>query len=200
MMMSIGEMNRADQGTLTLRRVERAASDRIVALVEGSRGHFVRLSFEFGEEEPHLLAGIGFEVADPDEAVENYPPMSLDEALAAVHDLVGRAVADDEFSGTVLVARDGQPVLLEAWGEAVKRLCVANRTDTAFNLGSINKIFTRPARGSSAGANGGGVTGVDLGHGVASRSAISRRPMTGLLSSASFAHSEKLESSEPRRF
>jgi CubicO group peptidase (beta-lactamase class C family) len=137
----------ADQSTLSLRRVEKATPGKVVTLVEGTGGHFMRLTFEFGDEEPHYLAGIGFALVDPDEPTDELPPMNLTEALAAVHDAVGQTVADDEFSGTVLVARDGEPVLLEAWGGAVKGQCVANRIDTAYNLGSINKIFTRTAIG-----------------------------------------------------
>jgi len=138
---------RADQGTLSLRRVDKAAPDRVVALVEGSGGHFMRLTFEFGEEDPHYLAGMGFALVDPDEPTDELPPMSLTEALVAAREAVGQAVADDEFSGSVLIARGGEPILLGAWGEAVKGQGVANRTDTAFNLGSINKIFTKTAIG-----------------------------------------------------
>jgi D-alanyl-D-alanine carboxypeptidase len=49
------------------------------------------------------------------------------------------------FSGVVLVARDGTPVFHEAYGFACKGHGVANRPDTKFNLGSINKIFTSVA-------------------------------------------------------
>ena len=50
------------------------------------------------------------------------------------------AAADKNFSGVILLAKDNKPILLRAWGDG-------NRTDTRFNLGSINKIFTQVAIG-----------------------------------------------------
>ncbi|MCK7482987.1 MAG: beta-lactamase family protein [Candidatus Moduliflexus flocculans] len=45
----------------------------------------------------------------------------------------------------VLVARDGRTVFHEAYGLADREAKVPNRKDTKFNLGSINKNFTRVA-------------------------------------------------------
>ena len=49
------------------------------------------------------------------------------------------------FSGVVLLARNGTPFFLEAYGSADRDFAVPNRKDTKFNLGSINKIFTQAA-------------------------------------------------------
>jgi CubicO group peptidase (beta-lactamase class C family) len=49
------------------------------------------------------------------------------------------------FSGTVLVAKRGRPVYQKAYGQASKTFGVPNGIDTKFNLGSINKIFTKTA-------------------------------------------------------
>ena len=57
---------------------------------------------------------------------------------------------DDGLSGVVLIAKDGKPILTKAWGFA--NAGVPNRTDTKFNLGSINKIFTQVAIGQLAAA------------------------------------------------
>jgi CubicO group peptidase (beta-lactamase class C family) len=43
------------------------------------------------------------------------------------------------------MAKDGKPFLLEAVGLADRDFAVPNRTDTKFNIGSINKIFTQVA-------------------------------------------------------
>lgn len=56
---------------------------------------------------------------------------------------IEQKVQTDEFSGTVLVA-DGEHILFEAaYGLASKRFNVPNQVDTKFNLGSINKMFTK---------------------------------------------------------
>ena len=49
------------------------------------------------------------------------------------------------FSGSVLVARDGAPIFVQAYGFASKAFNVPNQVDTKFNLGSMNKMFTAVA-------------------------------------------------------
>ena len=51
-------------------------------------------------------------------------------------------VAQDKFTGAVLVARDGKPVLERAYGMANREWSVPNTVDTKFRLGSITKQFT----------------------------------------------------------
>jgi D-alanyl-D-alanine carboxypeptidase len=53
--------------------------------------------------------------------------------------------ADDSFSGTVLIAKDGIPILKNAYGMAHRSFRVPNKIDTKFNLGSMNKMFTAVA-------------------------------------------------------
>jgi CubicO group peptidase (beta-lactamase class C family) len=65
---------------------------------------------------------------------------------------VDKAVAEDRFSGVVLVAKDGTPILSKAWGMADPAKGIANRPDTKFNLGSINKFLTHIAIGQLAAA------------------------------------------------
>src|SRR5258706_15468136 len=51
-------------------------------------------------------------------------------------------VANDQFSGAVLVAKNGSPLFKQAYGLASKVFNVSNRIDTKFNLASMNKMFT----------------------------------------------------------
>jgi CubicO group peptidase (beta-lactamase class C family) len=53
-----------------------------------------------------------------------------------------RLIEDDAFSGAVLVAKDGQPLLGRACGLASKSYQVPNRLDTKFNIASVGKMFT----------------------------------------------------------
>lgn len=53
-----------------------------------------------------------------------------------------KQAAHNKFSGVVLIAKDGVPLFQKAYGLASKRFNVPNRTDTKFNIGSINKVFT----------------------------------------------------------
>lgn len=54
-------------------------------------------------------------------------------------------VQKDEFSGAVLVARDGDVLFKQAYGLASVAWGIPNQTDTRFNLGSMNKMFTAVA-------------------------------------------------------
>ncbi|MES2521283.1 MAG: serine hydrolase domain-containing protein [Gemmatimonadota bacterium] len=51
------------------------------------------------------------------------------------------------FSGAVVVARDGKPVLAEAYGYADRDRKIANTLDTPFLMGSMSKLFTGLAVG-----------------------------------------------------
>lgn len=68
-----------------------------------------------------------------------------DKVVAAVTAAAEKAAAADQFSGVVMVAKNGKPVMARAWGLADPAKKIANTPDTKFNLGSINKIFTQVA-------------------------------------------------------
>lgn len=50
-----------------------------------------------------------------------------------------------QFSGVAVLARNGAPVFQTAYGMADRQARRANNLQTAFNLGSINKVFTQIA-------------------------------------------------------
>jgi len=56
--------------------------------------------------------------------------------------LLGLLGAADTFSGTVLLAHKGRPVLARSYGMADKERSIPNRTDTIYNLASASKPFT----------------------------------------------------------
>ena len=139
---------RTDLGTLELRKVVQAGESWVVVVV-ASRNEFVQLAFELEPQSPHRLLRVRVEpTEDPD--LPPPPKVSELEAMAAIGKAVGEAVGADQFSGTVLVARDGKPLLLKAWGLASVEYNAPNRTDTKYNLGSINKLFTILAIGQLA--------------------------------------------------
>ncbi|MFB3902095.1 MAG: serine hydrolase, partial [Acidobacteriota bacterium] len=73
------------------------------------------------------------------------PKATDQEWVRAVEQYLTQSARQDRFSGAVLLAR-GDTVLLEkAYGVADQAFKRPNRTDTRFNLGSINKIFTNIA-------------------------------------------------------
>jgi CubicO group peptidase (beta-lactamase class C family) len=52
---------------------------------------------------------------------------------------------DDEFSGVIMLAKNGEPLFEEAYGLANKSDRIPNRPDTKFNIASVGKMFTAVA-------------------------------------------------------
>jgi len=89
--------------------------------------------------------------ADNKEPVRHEPKPDA-QVVAEATAAIDKAVAEDRFSGVVLLARDGKPILSRAIGMADPEKGEPNRIDTKFNLGSINKFFTHIAIGQLAAA------------------------------------------------
>ncbi|MEQ1781518.1 MAG: serine hydrolase [Hyphomonadaceae bacterium] len=62
--------------------------------------------------------------------------------VAATRAAIQAYVGKNEFSGTVLVAKEGKPVFRESVGLANRELNIPNTPETVFRLGSITKQFT----------------------------------------------------------
>jgi CubicO group peptidase (beta-lactamase class C family) len=60
----------------------------------------------------------------------------------AVDRLISQEAAQDVFSGTVLLASHGEPVLTRSYGLADKERSIPNGPDTVFALASVTKAFT----------------------------------------------------------
>ena len=132
-------------GTLEVRKVVAVRADSVSIEAHGSNGPAVSMEFLFETAEPFLLLGI--RIMDLAGAGEGGPPPAdpkKDDAalIAAVKAEAEKLVAADEFSGVVLIARNGSPIFQAAYGPADREKKVPNKTDTRFNIGSINKTFT----------------------------------------------------------
>jgi len=70
-------------------------------------------------------------------------------ALAAVLQVsqagIDSLASAQKFSGVILVARNGTPLVERAYGIADREAGRANDLETSFNIGSINKLFTQIA-------------------------------------------------------
>lgn len=69
-------------------------------------------------------------------------PISEESMLQEVKVLIENLSEKDLFSGAVLIAKKDRILFSQAVGEASKRFHIENQTDTKFNLGSMNKMFT----------------------------------------------------------
>ena len=72
-------------------------------------------------------------------------PISQPELARRLGTSVDSLAKAGQFSGVVVLAKNGAPVFQHAYGMADRERGVANDLETAFNLGSINKVFTQIA-------------------------------------------------------
>jgi CubicO group peptidase (beta-lactamase class C family) len=142
-------------GGLKLHSVARSAEFEIEVLAQRKKDdRWVSFAIGVEKQPPHAIADIRVQPAsapdgkgEPRESSSTPSKEKLSEAAIIQHlnTVIDKQVADDSFSGAVMVARNGQPIFQRAVGLADKQRRVPNRIDTKFNLGSINKIFTRIA-------------------------------------------------------
>lgn len=62
--------------------------------------------------------------------------------LVAIEQEAARAAKDDLFSGVLMIAKSGTPVVARAYGLANQEKNIPNRIDTRFNAASMGKMFT----------------------------------------------------------
>jgi CubicO group peptidase (beta-lactamase class C family) len=70
---------------------------------------------------------------------------TAEQIAAKVDEYMSAAVKVDDFSGSVLVARDGQPIFNKSYGLASIELGAPNTPQTVFRIASISKPFTATA-------------------------------------------------------
>ncbi len=91
---------------------------------------------------PHRIAGLSFAPARPPSDLPAAKKLNDAEIVAELRAHLDRLAVSDAFSGTVLLAKDGNVMFKQASGLASRRFNVPNKIDTKFNLGSMNKMFT----------------------------------------------------------
>jgi CubicO group peptidase (beta-lactamase class C family) len=75
-------------------------------------------------------------------SAQNPAASSAQQIAAKVDEYMNAAVKVDGFSGSVLVARDGQPIISKGYGMANLELDVPNTPQTVFSIGTYTANFT----------------------------------------------------------
>jgi CubicO group peptidase (beta-lactamase class C family) len=131
-------------GSLELLRVIEAKGSYCSVLMRAEKGGYFIFEFELEETSPHHLVQLMVDEAEG-ENQQLSRKLNRAELIASVEAFLDSLVAADEFSGVVLIAKDGEPLFEKACGFADREQKIPNRVDTKFNLGSINKSFTKVA-------------------------------------------------------
>jgi CubicO group peptidase (beta-lactamase class C family) len=148
------ERIRADFGALTLAGEQADEGGTVELTIRGATGLEGRIELAFEPAPPNRITGVAVRLgpgAGRDVPILPAPPitatMAPDALSAALDAYLSTLAGDGTFAGVVLVARDGVPVFTSAYGLADRDHRVANTVATRFNLGSINKAFTKTAVG-----------------------------------------------------
>jgi D-alanyl-D-alanine carboxypeptidase len=129
-------------GGFDFKKVEESTPTKLTALVqERQSDQMARLVIEVEAAEPHRITMLGLN-AIPRPADFGLPHLGQSELIAATRKEIERQTADDQFSGAVLIAKDGKPIFSEAYGQADREHKIPNTLKTRFRIGSMNKMFT----------------------------------------------------------
>lgn len=131
-----------DTGGISPVKVLATSDDKTTLRAKTRNGEMLELTFEFEPKPPHKLISVQFRPIAP--GLDELPPGKLtdDQIIKALGSYMDKIVADDKFSGVVLLAKEGKPIFHQAYGYASLRFQVPNKLDTKFNLGSMNKMLT----------------------------------------------------------
>ena len=151
---------REARGKVTALEVKEFTDSSVRAIARGERGGRFAITFQCEEEAPHGLLGLQIEDVPPEEGTPEGaddggysgapagpagPAMTPAQVVAALQAYVDSLARAGSFSGAILLAKGDHVLAREAYGLASRRYAARNRPDTKFNLGSINKAFTRVA-------------------------------------------------------
>ena len=161
-----GDEGNADQdmdfykqsGGLKLSRVLESGDYELEVLVQTKNdGRWLRFAIIVGHIEPYPIDELRVKPASgPDDSGEPKSPvketttpvakkMTDAEMASSLATYLDDLAKQDKFSGVVLIAKDGKPIFEKAYGLADKAKNIPNNTETRFNLGSMNKMFTAVA-------------------------------------------------------
>ena len=105
-------------------------------------GQWRELNFELESQPPHRIENFDWGLPTQPTDKQTAGKLSEKEIVGELGAFMQKLIQADVFSGTVLLAKDGKVIFNKAYGEANKDFGVQNRTDTKFNLASLNKMFT----------------------------------------------------------
>jgi CubicO group peptidase (beta-lactamase class C family) len=140
----------ADAGKLTVTAVNPVNDHEIAIVVTGSKAKArFEMTFLFTPDAEHRLQGARIRPLDEDEEAPEPEvagkPLTVDGARQAIETDLAGLVQADRFSGVVRVSWHGALLFEHAYGLADREHKLPNTLDTKFNLGSINKVFTKLA-------------------------------------------------------
>ena len=131
-------------GGFQIVRIEESTPTVLTALAREVYGDsYARLRIEIEPKAPYRIVSLSARVTP--RPADIAPPARLDDAALAQTIKAQLALMGDDFSGAVLVARRGKPIIEAVQGLADRERKLANTETTRFRVGSMDKMFTAVA-------------------------------------------------------
>lgn len=105
-------------------------------------GQWRELMFKLEPQPPHRIESFDWGLPMPPSDKPSARKLTEKEIVNELDAFMQKLIQTDVFSGVVSLAKDGKVIFNKAYGEANKDFGILNRTDTKFNLASLNKMFT----------------------------------------------------------
>ncbi|HTV08526.1 MAG TPA: serine hydrolase domain-containing protein [Candidatus Aquilonibacter sp.] len=132
-------------GGYDLKKIESETPTAVTALLAERAGDgFVRATLTVEPQQPHRILKLDVNLI-PRPAEFALPHLVDQQLAAALRERLADETASDRFSGAVLVADQGKPILARAYGLADREHNVPNTLESRFALASMNKMFTAVA-------------------------------------------------------
>jgi CubicO group peptidase (beta-lactamase class C family) len=128
-----------DNGDIAIHTVHSSSSEKIQFLVSTEKGNWLDIGLSFSADQKVAGMEIGFTEAPPQESDKG---MNAEQIAGELQRYVDELAAKGEFTGSIILAKDGKPLFAKVYGEADKQTGRENTLDTPINLGSMNKMFT----------------------------------------------------------
>jgi CubicO group peptidase (beta-lactamase class C family) len=118
-------------------------ADRVVVIAKNRlTGGWQGLSLTFDGTAEERITGVQIQPARPPKGLPAPPALTAEQARSELEGFLDRLAEAEAFSGTALLARNGEVLFEAARGVADRNHGVPMRLDSKLNLGSMNKMFT----------------------------------------------------------
>lgn len=128
-----------DNGEIALRNITRSSDDQVEFLVSSEKENWMQITLGLAPDQRVSSFAIDVVPAPPADEDKGLDDQQMASRLEAWMD---KRAAAGGFSGSVLLANQGDILFARAYGLADRDRNIENTLDTPINLGSMNKMFT----------------------------------------------------------
>jgi len=128
-----------DNGEIAIHKITASSDEEVVFLVSSQNGNWMEITLNLAPDMKIAGMAVGIVPPPPEDGDKGLDDVQIVEKLDGY---MGERAAGGDFSGSVLLAKNGEILFAQAYGLADRERGTENTLDTPINLGSMNKMFT----------------------------------------------------------